>query len=88
MENIFANFLWGSYEGKNKCHWVAWKKLCYPTERGGIGIKSIQDISDSLGAKLWWHYRTERFLWADILNAKYASTIHPVARKWSYTQYH
>lgn len=53
IEKIFANFLWGSKDGKQKYHQVAWHRLCFPTEECGIGISSLQDISDRFSAKLW-----------------------------------
>ncbi|XP_060212132.1 uncharacterized protein LOC132639719 [Lycium barbarum] len=88
MEKNFASFLWGTADCKNKHHWVAWRKMCYPTEEGGIGIRSLQSVSNNFGAKLWWSYRTKKSLWSDFLNAKYTRRIQPVAKKWSYTQSH
>ncbi|XP_060195288.1 uncharacterized protein LOC132624540 [Lycium barbarum] len=88
MEQIFANFLWGNNESKNKYHWAKWFSLCMPTLEGGIGIRSLQDISESFSAKLWWQFRTKESLWAEFFKAKYARRIHPVARKWSYSQSH
>lgn len=55
MEKYFANFLWGSSEGKNKYHWVSWSKLCLPKDEGGLGIRSMEYISDTLSIKRWWN---------------------------------
>ncbi|KAG5621478.1 hypothetical protein H5410_006696 [Solanum commersonii] len=30
IEKHFANFLWGSSDGKNKYHWSKWENLCIP----------------------------------------------------------
>ncbi|XP_060210726.1 uncharacterized protein LOC132637688 [Lycium barbarum] len=43
MEKHFANFLWGTTEGKNKYHWASWENLCLPKDEGGIEV--AQDIA-------------------------------------------
>ncbi|XP_070040914.1 uncharacterized protein [Nicotiana tomentosiformis] len=55
MEKYFANFLWGSSEGKNKYKGVSWSKLCLPKDEGGVGIRIMEDISDTLSSKRWWN---------------------------------
>ncbi|XP_060182470.1 uncharacterized protein LOC132612164 [Lycium barbarum] len=88
MEKIFANFFWGRNEGKTKHYWVSWHKMCKTTAEGGIGIRSLYEINENFGAKLWWQFRTKDSFWADFLKAKYARRVHPSATKWSYTQSH
>ncbi|XP_060211737.1 uncharacterized protein LOC132639298 [Lycium barbarum] len=88
IEKAFANFFWGSFEGKNKYHWASWDKLCYPTAEGGIGVRSLQDTSDAFAAKLWWNFRTKDSLWTEFMRAKYSQRVHPMARKWNYSQSH
>ncbi|KAL3375027.1 hypothetical protein AABB24_006498 [Solanum stoloniferum] len=84
IKKIFANFLRGSKEGKQKYHWVAWDKLYYPKKEGDIGIRSTMDISESLGAKIWWQFRNKDTIWTRFMKAKYSKRIHPMARKVSY----
>ncbi|WMV27066.1 hypothetical protein MTR67_020451 [Solanum verrucosum] len=88
IEKLFANFFWSETEGKKKHHWIAWKKLCYPTDEGGIGIKSIQDINNIFSAKVWWSFRTRNTLWRNFLEAKYCPRAHPVKKKWVSGQSH
>ncbi|WMV27386.1 hypothetical protein MTR67_020771 [Solanum verrucosum] len=88
IEKLFANFFWSETEGKKKHHWIAWKNLCYPTDEGGIGIKSIQDINNSFSAKVWWSFRTRNTLWRNFLEAKYCPRAHPVKKKWVSGQSH
>lgn len=52
IEQLMANFFWSDGEGKKKMHWIAWWKLCFPTLEGGIGFRSIQDISRAFGVKI------------------------------------
>lgn len=81
IEKYFANFFWGSSGDKKNFHLRSWKKLCYPKKEGGIGIRSMIEISDALAMKRWWRIRTIPSLWSQFLKAKYRSRCHPVGRK-------
>lgn len=48
-----AKFFWGKQGDTKVKHWVAWDTLCYPQEKGGIGIRSLHYMVDALFAKLW-----------------------------------
>ncbi|XP_071912409.1 uncharacterized protein [Coffea arabica] len=39
LEQIFADFLWGSSEVGPQFHWIKWSQLCKPYEEGGVGIR-------------------------------------------------
>lgn len=80
IEMHFANFLWGTSDGKNKYHWSKWENLCFPKDEGGVGIRSMHDISNSLILKRWWRFRTQPSLWADFLMKKYCKRSHPVSK--------
>ncbi|KAG5621480.1 hypothetical protein H5410_006698 [Solanum commersonii] len=88
MTKALAELIGFSYVMKKKHHWIAWKKLCYPTDEGGIGIKSIQDINNIFSAKVWWSFRTRNTLWRNFLEAKYCPRAHPVKKKWVSGQSH
>nr|XP_016436823.1 PREDICTED: uncharacterized protein LOC107762942 [Nicotiana tabacum] len=81
MEKHFANFFWGTNEGKNKYHWSSWNNLCLPKEEGGAGVKKMEDIIDTLNIKRWWRFRTHPSLWANLLKNKYCKRAHPVNKK-------
>lgn len=51
MEKSTANFLWGESEGKNKHHWIAWRKLCFPTKEEGVGLRTIQGFCNAFSSK-------------------------------------
>ncbi|XP_073154037.1 uncharacterized protein [Henckelia pumila] len=36
LEMICAKFLWGSKNGDQKIHWIAWKKVCLLVSEGGL----------------------------------------------------
>ena len=84
IEMHFANFIWGTSDGKNKYHWSKWENLCFSKDEGGVGIRSIHDISNSLILKRWWRFRTQPSLWDDFLMKKYCKRSHPVSKvPWS-----
>lgn len=39
--------------GRNK-HWVAWNNMFLPIEDGGLGFRTLIDISKELFSMLWW----------------------------------
>lgn len=44
IQQIFANFLWGDSQFGRRFHWVAWAKMCCPTDVGGLG--TARDLSN------------------------------------------
>ncbi|XP_019252901.1 PREDICTED: uncharacterized protein LOC109231716 [Nicotiana attenuata] len=80
MEKHFANFFWGTSEGKNNYHWSARKNLCLPKEEGGVGIRRMEDITEPLNIKRWWRFRTQPSLWTTFLRNKYCKRAHVVAK--------
>ncbi|KAG5592596.1 hypothetical protein H5410_043110 [Solanum commersonii] len=63
-------------------HWVAWEELCYPKKEGGIGFRSLHDVSRALFAKLWWNFRTSTSsLWSRYMGNKYCKKLHPTIVK-------
>ena len=88
IEIIFANFLWGEKQGAFKFHWRKWKDLCYPTEEGGIGFKSLEDTCAAFSIKLWWKFRKNESLWAEFLHDKYVGQAHPMQVSVSYNSSH
>lgn len=59
LHRLFARFLWGNATSSKNKHWVAWDSMCYPRKEGDLGFRSLNDMSRSLLAKLWWKLRTK-----------------------------
>lgn len=53
LHKIFARFFWSTKEEGKSRHWSSWKNLCLPKEEGGLGFRSLHDVSRALFAKLW-----------------------------------
>ncbi|KAK6791753.1 hypothetical protein RDI58_010834 [Solanum bulbocastanum] len=79
IHQIFAKFFWGNMGGIRGKHWIAWDKMCFPKEEGGLGFRSIKDINKALFAKLWWNFRVSTTsLWGRFMWNKYCKKLHPV----------
>ena len=42
INSILAKYWWGQTKDEKKIHWINWKKLCTPKDRGGVGFRDIQ----------------------------------------------
>lgn len=51
IEKLIPRFLWGTTEGKDKFHLVAFEGICLPFDLGGLGLKRIREINLSLLCK-------------------------------------
>lgn len=45
INSTLAKYWWGQTKNEKKIHWINWKKLCDPKERGGMGFKDIHDFN-------------------------------------------
>lgn len=79
ISRLFTSFIWGDSSQYKKIHWASWDKICYPTEEGGIGCKSISDLNLAFDCKLWWKFREQKSLWSQVLLAKYCRNNHASA---------
>ncbi|XP_058741406.1 protein NRT1/ PTR FAMILY 4.2-like [Vicia villosa] len=67
-----SNFLWGGSEEKRKMHWVSWNDLCLPVEKGGLGVRNLEDFNNALPLKWNWRiFGASNTLWYRILKARY-----------------
>ena len=72
IESIQARFLWGGSDLKRKIHLVTWSKLSQSKLSGGLGIRNIKLMNESLLLKWWWRFGMDKSsLWRKVLNAKY-----------------
>ncbi|XP_019256398.1 PREDICTED: uncharacterized protein LOC109234797 [Nicotiana attenuata] len=71
LHKIFTRFFWSNKEEGRSRHWTKWQNLCLPKEEGGIGFRSLFDVSKAVFAKLWWRFRTSKSLWSNFMWNKY-----------------
>ncbi|XP_060211821.1 uncharacterized protein LOC132639388 [Lycium barbarum] len=77
LHKIFARFYWSTKEEGKSRHWSSWDKICLPKEEGGLGFRSLDDVSKALFAKLWWKFRTSNTLWSAFMWNKYCKKNKP-----------
>ncbi|XP_059306374.1 uncharacterized protein LOC132057787 [Lycium ferocissimum] len=82
LQNMFNRFFWQTKtDGKCK-HWSEWNKLCYPKGEGGLGFRSLNDISKALFSKLCWRFRISNSLWSNFMWNKYCKKVRPTLVQW------
>ena len=75
LERIERNFLWGSSEETSKYPLVAWNKVCWSVEVGGLGIRRIGLFNQALLGKWLWRFGCETNpLWLQVIATKYGET--------------
>ncbi|XP_060182578.1 uncharacterized protein LOC132612299 [Lycium barbarum] len=84
MHKLFAQFFWNNTSGGKSRHWSAWHKLCIPEKEGGLGFRSLHDVSMALYCKIWWNFRTSPSLWSVYLSNKYCKKENAVVVQWKY----
>ncbi|XP_019237890.1 PREDICTED: uncharacterized protein LOC109218028 [Nicotiana attenuata] len=71
LHKIFARLFWSTKEEGRSIHWASWQNLCLPKVEGGLGFRSLHDVSRALFAKLWWRFRNTKSLWSNFMWNKY-----------------
>ncbi|KAG2411275.1 hypothetical protein I3760_Q015100 [Carya illinoinensis] len=76
IRNIFSDFLWGSSSEIRKRKWVSWNVICKPVEEGGLGVRDLMEVQESLFMKFGWKLLKGDSLWAEFFKKKYIGQDH------------
>ena len=72
LERIQRTFLWGSSNDVFKYLLVAWDKVVWPVEIGGLGIRNTRLFNQALLGKWLWRFGKEAtHLWRQVIATKY-----------------
>ncbi|XP_070046722.1 uncharacterized protein [Nicotiana tomentosiformis] len=82
LHKMFARLYWSNSGNGRARHWASWENLCLPKSKGGLGFRSLHDVSKALFAKLWWNYRTKDSLRSTFMRNKYCKNINEVVVPW------
>ena len=70
IEKWIRNFIWSGDINKRKIVTVAWKKVCKPFAKGGLGIISLITLNQASNLKLRWDLITSQQPWAILLRKR------------------
>ena len=72
LVRLQRRFLWGGGPDQNKIAWIRWESVCLPKEKGGLGIKDVNNFNLALLGKWGWNLMQHNGeLWARIVEFKY-----------------
>lgn len=66
IDSLYSVFLWSGSPNDSSKAKVAWKEVCKPLKEGGLGIRSIAEVTTVFSLKLIWRLFSEsNSLWVD-----------------------
>lgn len=73
IDKLLRNFLWGyDTEKTHHLHLKAWGDVTLPKEKGGLGIRRIREMNQTMITKLNWQVCTEDHkVWVQLVRAQY-----------------
>ena len=51
INSTLAKYWWSQIKNERKIHWIHWKKLCCPKNKGGMGFRDIHVFNLTMLAK-------------------------------------
>jgi hypothetical protein len=70
MDRWILNFIWSGDVVTKKICMVAWSKVCKPYDEGGLNVRSLNHINDSLLLHLCWRFFSSNDQWAVMCRAR------------------
>ena len=82
INSALAKYWWGQTKSEKKIHWINWKRLCTPKNRGGMGFRDIHAFNLAMLAKQAWRlvtgshslfyrvYKARYFPWCSFMEAE------------------
>lgn len=70
LDQWIRNFIWFGNTEIRKIVTMAWHKLFSPIQEGGLGIRSIRGINESLMLKRCWELISIDCDWANLLRSR------------------
>ena len=72
LEKIQRDFLWGGGALEQKSHLVRWAIVRLDKQQGGLGIRDLIILNETLLGKWFWRFASERDpLWKRVIVGKY-----------------
>lgn len=72
LNSLCRNFLWGSMEEQRSLHTIAWSKICWPRQFGGLGLTPLKAMNEAVLVKMVWKLAQQQDdMPSRVLTAKY-----------------
>ena len=72
INSALAKYWWGQIRSEKKNHWINWKRLCTPKNRGGMGFRDIHAFNLDMLIKQTWRLVTgSHSLFYQVYKARY-----------------
>ncbi|XP_045822398.1 uncharacterized protein LOC123915305 [Trifolium pratense] len=78
IDRWIRNFIWSGDINTKKVCTVAWSKVCRPFAEGGLNIRSLRRINDSLMLHLCWKFLSCNDQWAVMCRARFLKWGQPL----------
>ncbi|KAK2653127.1 hypothetical protein Ddye_012983 [Dipteronia dyeriana] len=76
LDHLNRDLLWGHIKEQNVVHLMKWDTVCMPKNKGGLGIKKMELMNQTLLAKASWrNLQNESGLCGDLLRSKYVKKL-------------
>ena len=79
LTSAISRFWWSTKNNNRGLHWIAWKNICTPKAKGGLGFRDFKNFNLALLAKQLWrlvHY--PNYLLARVLKGRYYRLSDPI----------
>jgi hypothetical protein len=73
------NFIWSGDISTQKVCTVGWKSVCRPLASGGLGIRSVASINESLILKLGWSFMASSDQGARLCRCRFLRNNSPIS---------
>ncbi|XP_058725811.1 uncharacterized protein LOC131597115 [Vicia villosa] len=72
IRRLQSDFLWGGSTDKKCIHWVKWKYVCRPKEKGGLGVRDVEEVNKALLLKWKWRIlKEDNAIWSKFFSLRY-----------------
>ena len=79
LTSAISRFWWCTKQNNKGLHWIAWKSICIPQDKGGLGFRDFRNFNLALLAKqLWRLIQHPTSLLARVLKGRYFRLSTPV----------
>lgn len=79
LTSAISRFWWSTKQNNKGLHWIAWKDICIPQDKGGLGFRDFKNFNLALLAKqLWRLVQYPDSLLARVLKGRYYRLSNPL----------